>query len=51
PIAEGIETEEQQRFLLQLGCHTMQGFRFGRPMEPQQLEDWVERTQPAAAEA
>lgn len=31
-VAEGVETEAQERFLLDLGCDALQGFRFGRPM-------------------
>jgi EAL domain-containing protein (putative c-di-GMP-specific phosphodiesterase class I) len=30
-VAEGIETEEQSRFLGRLGCQTYQGYFFGRP--------------------
>lgn len=32
-IAEGIETPEQEDFLLALGCHAGQGYRYGKPME------------------
>jgi diguanylate cyclase len=30
--AEGVETAEQQVFLRAAGVHTLQGYRFGRPM-------------------
>jgi diguanylate cyclase (GGDEF)-like protein/PAS domain S-box-containing protein len=31
-VAEGVETEEQQRFLIANGCHSMQGYLFSRPI-------------------
>jgi len=31
-LAEGVETEEQQKFLLDNGCLKYQGYLFGRPM-------------------
>ena len=30
--AEGVETAEQQLFLRAAGVHSMQGYRFGKPM-------------------
>jgi EAL domain-containing protein (putative c-di-GMP-specific phosphodiesterase class I) len=34
PLAEGVETGEQRSFLEAIGCHTMQGYYFGRPVWP-----------------
>ena len=31
-IAEGVETEAQRDFLVRQGCHTFQGYLFGRPV-------------------
>jgi diguanylate cyclase (GGDEF)-like protein len=31
-VVEGVETEEQETFLRAIGCHHVQGYRYGRPM-------------------
>jgi len=31
-VAEGVETVEQQQFLTELGCNTLQGYLLGRPL-------------------
>ena len=36
-IAEGVETEAQQKLLTELGCTSLQGFYFGRPDMPDAL--------------
>ncbi|MCL4131488.1 UNVERIFIED_CONTAM: hypothetical protein GTU68_024225 [Idotea baltica] len=33
-VAEGIETEAQQRILAEMGCRLAQGFLFSRPLKP-----------------
>ena len=37
-IAEGVETREQADLLRELGCHEVQGFFFGRPMPPGDID-------------
>ena len=32
-IAEGVETESQQRLLTELGCTSLQGYHLGRPVD------------------
>ncbi|HEV7242660.1 MAG TPA: EAL domain-containing protein [Thermoanaerobaculia bacterium] len=36
-VAEGVETVAQQEFLTDMGCDSLQGFLFGRPMPPTQF--------------
>lgn len=36
-VAEGVETEEQARFLTDYGCSTLQGYWLARPMPIEQL--------------
>lgn len=35
--AEGVETQEQARYLVELGCDVLQGYVFARPMPPEQF--------------
>lgn len=37
--AEGVETEEQQRFLLEHGCQFGQGYLFSKPVAPEEIRD------------
>ncbi len=37
-VAEGVETEEQQMFLLKYHCDIMQGYHFSRPVAAEDLE-------------
>ncbi len=48
-VAEGIDNDEQRRWLASLGCQTGQGYFFARPMEREQFEAWCRRRQPLAA--
>lgn len=40
-LAEGVETTAQQDFLLEAGCNVFQGYLYGRPMTPTELEEAV----------
>lgn len=42
-IAEGVETEEQLRFLSRRMCDEVQGFYYYRPMPPEELEEVFRR--------
>jgi len=37
-VAEGVETPEQLQHLVDHGCHVMQGYLFGKPMDLQLVE-------------
>lgn len=37
-VAEGVETADQLAYLLDKGCHVVQGFLFGKPMEQHLIE-------------
>lgn len=37
-VAEGVETEVQAKFLLDVGCHVAQGFYFSKPMPTEEFE-------------
>lgn len=40
-VAEGIETVEQERFLVEQGCPLGQGYLYGRPVPPDRLAEMV----------
>ncbi len=47
--AEGIETPEQQRWLMAAGCHQLQGYLFSRPLAAEQTTAFIAAHRPAAA--
>src|SRR4249920_3106049 len=49
PLAEGVETESQRRFLLEHGCMLGQGFYFSRAVPAEQIAELHARTVRRAA--
>lgn len=47
-LAEGVETPEQAQYLLEHGCHQLQGYLYGRPMPVEAFEALV-RERPGAS--
>jgi EAL domain-containing protein (putative c-di-GMP-specific phosphodiesterase class I) len=44
-VAEGVETPEQLERVRLLGCQSIQGFLFSRPLPVVELRSYIERTQ------
>ncbi|EME71590.1 hypothetical protein H261_02976 [Paramagnetospirillum caucaseum] len=42
-VAEGVETEGEERHLKDAGCIKVQGFRYAKPMPADQLAQWMRR--------
>lgn len=42
-IAEGIEHQNNIHSLVELGCSVMQGFYFGKPMNTDEIEAWIDQ--------
>lgn len=40
-VAEGVENDEQQAFLREIGCDYLQGFHIGRPVGLSQFHGWL----------
>ncbi|WP_098741528.1 bifunctional diguanylate cyclase/phosphodiesterase [Paenibacillus sp. EZ-K15] len=40
-IAEGVENKEHIDFLTGLGCHVMQGYYYGKPMDIDEIKVWM----------
>ena len=41
-VAEGVETDEQLRFLDEKGCHIYQGYHFSKPLPKDRFIDYLE---------
>lgn len=50
-IAEGVEDPKHMTLLRELGCHVMQGYYYGRPMEALAMEEWLNQAARKAAKA
>ena len=52
-VAEGVETQDQHRFLLQHGCDMVQGYLLSRPLDAADclrfLQEWPNKTPSTAA--
>jgi len=42
-VAEGVETRDQIDFLRSSGCNIMQGYFYGKPMDANQMDEWLLR--------
>jgi|HigsolmetaAR204D_1030405.scaffolds.fasta_scaffold00008_60 diguanylate cyclase (GGDEF)-like protein/PAS domain S-box-containing protein len=42
-IAEGVETEEQMRLLVEEGCHCIQGYMYSKPLTASECLDFLKR--------
>ncbi|MCX6052500.1 MAG: EAL domain-containing protein [Campylobacterales bacterium] len=40
-IAEGVETQEQKRFLVDYGCNLMQGYLYAKPMDAERMKSFL----------
>ena len=43
-VAEGVETEADMQTLRRLGCSTMQGYYFAKPMPQHETIEWINRS-------
>lgn len=48
--AEGVENEEQRRFLQAVGCHFLQGYLFSKPVSPEAIDEMLRAEREGASE-
>lgn len=48
-LCEGVETKEQEQFLLDNDCHYAQGFLFGKPMPAEEFFAFADKLEPEVA--
>ncbi|MGB5969318.1 MAG: EAL domain-containing protein [Spirulinaceae cyanobacterium] len=44
-VAEGIETQAQQKGLKALGCHFGQGYLYSRPVDSEGISSWLQKSE------
>jgi len=42
-IAEGVETREQEAYIIAQGCHEGQGYLYSKPMPAEKLATWIKQ--------
>jgi EAL domain-containing protein (putative c-di-GMP-specific phosphodiesterase class I) len=42
-VAEGVEDEATLALLLSIGCPTVQGYLFSKPLPAAEIEEWLRR--------
>jgi EAL domain-containing protein (putative c-di-GMP-specific phosphodiesterase class I) len=45
-IAEGVETADQIELLSKIGCSTLQGYFFARPMSANRVDQYIAENSP-----
>lgn len=50
-VAEGVETERQQKWLLKIGCDELQGYLFAKPMSAEALLLWAAKDEESKSPA
>ena len=40
-IQEGVETEAQREFVMNLGCERIQGYLYSEPLPKERYEEWI----------